>query len=209
MSRNERLVCFDLGGVLIRICRSWEEGCKRAGIDPNRGWSPSGSNGRHMSIVRDYTIGAIGTDEFLQSLERASGAVYSVEEFRRIHDAWTMDPYPGVVDLINKLHQAGTPLACLSNTNESHWSKLVTQAPVTTLRHQHASHLIGRAKPDEEIFHWFVRNVDVSPEQIVFFDDLADNVAAAKRVGWDAVQVDHQGDTAGQIEAALRRRELM
>ena len=209
MSRNERLVCFDLGGVLIRICRSWEEGCERAGIDPGRGWSPTGSIGRHTSIVQDYTIGAIGTDEFLQSLERASDAVYSVEEFRRIHDAWTMDPYPGVVDLINKLHQAGTPLACLSNTNEAHWSKLVTQAPVTTLRYQHASHLIGRAKPDEEIFHWFVREVDVSPEQIVFFDDLADNVASAKRVGWDAVQVDHQGDTADQIEAALRRRGLM
>ena len=27
------LVCFDLGGVVVRICRSWAEGCAEAGLD--------------------------------------------------------------------------------------------------------------------------------------------------------------------------------
>ena len=27
-----RLVCFDLGGVIIRICRTWLEACRRAGL---------------------------------------------------------------------------------------------------------------------------------------------------------------------------------
>ena len=30
--KTERTVCFDLGGVIVRICRSWEEGCHRAGV---------------------------------------------------------------------------------------------------------------------------------------------------------------------------------
>ena len=28
-----RLVCFDLGGVLVKICRSWSDGCRAAGLD--------------------------------------------------------------------------------------------------------------------------------------------------------------------------------
>ena len=28
------VICFDLGGVLVRICRDWNEGCAAAGIDP-------------------------------------------------------------------------------------------------------------------------------------------------------------------------------
>ncbi|HEU5480850.1 MAG TPA: hypothetical protein VFU90_13480, partial [Candidatus Tumulicola sp.] len=30
------IVCFDLGGVLIRICHSWEEACRRANLAPPR-----------------------------------------------------------------------------------------------------------------------------------------------------------------------------
>src|SRR5688572_14461546 len=27
-----RLVCFDLGGVLVRIARGWDDACRRAGV---------------------------------------------------------------------------------------------------------------------------------------------------------------------------------
>ena len=37
-------------------------------------------------------------------------------------------------------------------------------------------------------------------------DDLAENVDAARACGWDAVLVDHEGDTAAQVLAALRSR---
>ena len=35
MSRKRaiKLVCFDLGGVVVRICQSWAEGCARAGVE--------------------------------------------------------------------------------------------------------------------------------------------------------------------------------
>ena len=26
------IVCFDIGGVLVRICRTWEEGCIAADV---------------------------------------------------------------------------------------------------------------------------------------------------------------------------------
>ena len=32
MSERVTLVVFDLGGVVVRICRSWEEACRAAGV---------------------------------------------------------------------------------------------------------------------------------------------------------------------------------
>ena len=31
-----KVICFDFGGVLVRISRSWEEACDKAGIDPTK-----------------------------------------------------------------------------------------------------------------------------------------------------------------------------
>jgi FMN phosphatase YigB (HAD superfamily) len=38
----------------------------------------------------------------------------------------------------------------------------------------------------------------------VFFDDLAENISAARACGWNAVHIDHTGDTAAQVLAGLR-----
>ena len=45
--------------------------------------------------------------------------------------------------------------------------------------------------------------LDVPAPSIVFFDDLAENVEAARAAGWNACPVDPHGDTAGQMRAHL------
>ena len=62
------------------------------------------------------------------------------------------------------------------------------------LRHRHASHLLGLAKPDAAIYHAFAHQTGFSPNRIVFFDDLAENIQAARASGWNAHQIDHAGD---------------
>jgi len=206
---DDRLICFDLGGVLIRICRSWEEGCAAGGVDPGGGWSPAQSGGCHHEIVLKYTIGAIETAQFFEELERLASGVYTAEDFRRIHGAWTREEYPGVVTLLHDLRDAGHRLACLSNTNAAHWEELIERPALAALHHRHASHVIGHAKPDERIYDWFVRATETAPHKIVFFDDLEENVQTGRRLGWDVVHVDHTGDTATQIRTELQRRSLL
>ena len=36
MANSISLVCFDLGGVVLRICQSWAEGCVVAGLEASR-----------------------------------------------------------------------------------------------------------------------------------------------------------------------------
>jgi putative hydrolase of the HAD superfamily len=53
-----------------------------------------------------------------------------------------------------------------------------------------SSHEVGLCKPDPQIFHLAIDRANVlSPDAIVFFDDRAANVEAAKSVGLRAYQV--------------------
>ena len=131
---------------------------------------------------------------------------YSPDEIAMIHDAWLIEEYPGVRTLVDDLHRlGGVETGMLSNTNARHWAR--RERDFTTaglLGSQHASHLLGLAKPDPAIFRAFERRTGQAPGGIVFFDDLPENVDAARRAGWRGVLIDHVGDTAAQMRSALR-----
>lgn len=54
---------------------------------------------------------------------------------------------------------------------------------------------LGVKKPDPNVFKKFAMNIGVSPSQIIFFDDDAANVEAAKKVGFNA----HVFKSASQV----------
>ncbi len=206
-----RLVCFDWGGVLLRHHRAWKDGCAAAGLPVRGGSDTPQATVRRRAASLDFQIGRIGEGEFFQRLRGAVDGAYSIDELRRIHDAWLIDEYPGVDAVVRRL--AGTPgveTALLSNTNEAHWRRHMPHhgrpADFPTpglLTHRHASHLLGLAKPGEEIYRAFERIVGYGGREILFFDDLAENVDAARRVGWRAEVIDHEGEPARQIADGL------
>ncbi|MBX3357069.1 MAG: HAD family hydrolase [Phycisphaeraceae bacterium] len=218
------LVVFDLGGVIVRICRSWAEACQAAGV-PVRGTEDFGTPemvAARRELAGAYQMGRIQTDEFFPRIAAATGGHYTAEEVRRVHDAWTLDEYPGVGELIIALKRAGVPTGVLSNTNHAHWVRLAPPAhePATEyptprmVDHLHASHLLGLAKPDRIIYEEFERRVRAAgwtgrTDQIVFFDDLVENIDAARQSGWDGEVIDHLGDTAAQMVGHLARRGVV
>jgi len=206
---NPRVVCFDLGGVLVRICRSWEEGCAAAQIDPNRRWRPADSDGVHQKLVAAYTVGAIDDQTFFSQLEQSAGGVYCADEFRRIHEAWILGVYAGAEALLDDLRSAQVTTACLSNTNAAHWRHMADWRVLTALDHRFASHVLGCAKPAREIYTTFSQALGIGPSDIVFFDDMCENIDAAHELGWDAVHIDHTGDTTFQIRHVLIARGVL
>jgi len=219
MESNEiGLVCFDWGGVLLRICRSWEEGCERAGLPVRGETGDPGLLGRRRAVSQHYQRGEIDDVAFCTRIAELTGGAYSPEEIALIHDAWLIEEYPGVHELITRLagldHLA---TGLLSNTNQRHWVRHLpgrdnepAEFPTPgLLEHRTASHLLGVAKPDETIFQLFERQTGFAGRSILFFDDLEENVAAARRAGWHAEQIDHDADTAGQIASHLTRRGLL
>jgi len=212
-----RIVVFDLGGVLIRICRSWAEACLAAGLSV-RGESGAiaTSKARH-ALAERHGLGDIDSGEFFGEVSRVMESAYSATEVRAVHDAWLLGEYPGACELIDDLRRAGLATGVLSNTNHAHWVRLAPRAHGGTgefavpglVDHLHASHLMKLLKPDAAIYASFERLAGFAGPEILFFDDLEENVTAARSCGWQAEQIDHKGDTVRQMRACLRAANIL
>ncbi len=211
-----RLVCFDLGGVLVRICRSWPEGCEAAGLPVREQTHTPDLRTARRTLSMRYAVGEGTLDDFAEGVVKLVANRYTAEEIRAIHRAWLIGEYPDVQPLVHEIHSAGLPTACLSNTNDAHWRQMLGPDPdlnadgslrfpvVHALQIHRASHIMRLAKPDPAIYRQFESDVDLPGRHILFFDDLPDNVAAARAAGWNVVQIDHASPTAPQIKSALR-----
>jgi glucose-1-phosphatase len=228
---GQPIVVFDLGGVMVRICRSWEEACAAAGEPYYPQVRDPAMLEARKAVVRQHEIGALPCESFFVELAATTFGLYSPEQVRRIHTAWLLGEYPGIGDVVDELHRAGIPTGVLSNTNHAHWVAMMprrwhTAAPqgatdpadrhpasgyptLARILHPHASHLLGHTKPTVEIHRAFEHRVGVRPEQVLFFDDLADNVTGARVAGWKVHQIDHTADTAAQMRATLRQSGLL
>ena len=194
--------CFDLGGVLIRICRSWREGTERAGVPwrerpAGRDFAPE--NALHQGYQRGHLSSAV----YYERLSACWKGAYSPEEIDRIHRVWLLGAYPGVAEIIAEQVAAG-PVAILSNTCIVHWEELEPMSMVHGVTHALASHEIGAVKPDDAAYHAVEQATGRSGSGIVFFDDSPTNIAAAQARGWVAHHIDHDVDsTAAQLRALL------
>jgi putative hydrolase of the HAD superfamily len=201
-----RVVCFDLGGVVVRICRSFEEAALAANLPLRRVPDDERSRATRRDLIERHQRGVLSSQAFHRELARALDAVYSPDELALAHAAVLLGEYPGITETIRSINGRGLHTACLSNTSDDHWRVLTEMPALRSLHARHASHLWGLAKPDPSIYRRFESEVRASGDAILFFDDLEENVAAAMRLGWDAVQIDHTGDTAAQVRAALAAR---
>jgi glucose-1-phosphatase len=201
------MVCFDLGGVVVRICRSWDEACRAAGVRP-RGTFDDQRNGDVSQLVRLHQTGLIDLPAFAERFSRTWNGRFSAEEITAIHLAWICGEYEGVGDLITRLNALDVHTAALSNTTAEHWAQLDQYAAFTHIRRRFGSHQLGLVKPDPEVYRAFERECGVKGEAIVFFDDLPENIAAAAERGWRAYPIDPDGCTATQISCALREHGI-
>lgn len=205
------IIVFDLGGVMVRICRSWKEACERTGIPFHDLTATPENIAQRKAIVKKHEVGRLADHEYFAQIAATTAGLYTPEQVRTIHHHWTIGEYPGVGALVDDLHNAGLATGVLSNTNAHHWGLLTTAELYPTLpriHHLHASHLLALAKPDRGIYEEFTRRSGHPAHRTLFFDDLPDNIAGAHAAGWDAVQIDHAGDTASQMRFHLRLRGI-
>ena len=204
-----RLVCFDLGGVLIRICRSWREGCQAAGIDIRGEWHngyPQIENWGDLCV--QFDTGRIDGKAWAAQVSRGVNHLYSPEEVTAIHDAWLLGEYEGVLNLVDEIHECGLQTAALSNTNPDHWPFIVQYPTIQRLHHRFASFLLGMHKPTPEIYREVQKLLRLDGSEILFFDDLPQNIEGARSCGWNAVFIDPHSRTDVQICNALEQYKL-
>ncbi len=193
--------------MLVRICDDWQHACRCAGVAlPGRG--PSLAD---QLKLRDLTFQADRGELDDCGFCRAAAPLIGLNEsqVRALSDAFIRGPFPGAAELVEELNTLGVATACLSNTNDNHWKLMSDRAspvhfPLHRLRHRFASHLIGARKPDDAIYAHVEQNTRVDPGAIVFFDDVFENIEAARKRGWLAHRIDvAPSDPIPQIRRVL------
>jgi HAD superfamily hydrolase (TIGR01509 family) len=207
-----QLVVFDLGRVLVRICRDWQQACECAGIRSFNREVSDADVARLTKIAHRYDVGELASPDFAREASSLMGL--SSEQVLAMSEAFIFGPYPGAAELLTELSDAGIATACLSNTNEHHWGLLFDRAhrawlPMDRFRHHFASHLVRARKPDEAIYAHVEQATNLAGGAILFFDDVMENVEAARRRGWVGEWIDPAPDEPiGQIRSALRRHRV-
>jgi 2-haloacid dehalogenase len=113
--------------------------------------------------------------------------------------------FPRMVELVERLHAAGTPLYLLSNAPAflDAWARGRGQRQhpfLACFRDVVVSGLVGCCKPDAAIYRLVCQTGNFRPPQAVLIDDNLPNVEGARAFGLHAVH--HQ--SVEQTTAALR-----
>jgi putative hydrolase of the HAD superfamily len=180
MTARIEALLFDLGGVLVEI----------VGAEHMLQWCPTLPDTETLwrrwlasPSVRSYETGKSTRTEFAQSVIAEFGLPVGPEAFLAEFEWWPRRLYDDATTLLEAL-KPRFRLASLSNTNELHWERFSREWNLPS--HFHAnfpSYAVGRLKPDADYFQHVLDTLDIAPQNVLFIDDNAVNVAAAAQLG--------------------------
>jgi HAD superfamily hydrolase (TIGR01509 family) len=174
-------IAFDLGNVLVavdhlRFCRRL---AALAGLPPQKVYAEVFQSG----LEPGYDTGRVASREFHRLIRDHFRLKLPYARFREF---WTeiFEPLEDMEEVAARLARR-YPLYMVSNTNplhfryiEAHFSGLLAHFRALVL-----SYRVGSRKPEAGIFQALIRKAGVPPPQILFIDDKADFVAAARTHG--------------------------
>ena len=186
MRHNLQLLLFDLGGVLVEFSSFRDLApllrVPRSETDIRQQWIA-------CPTIHAFEIGQLTPQPFAERFVAAWDVAVTPTAFLREFRTWTRGFLPGAREVLTALW-GRFRLACLSNSNATHWERNAQELGLFTLFEAAlSSHVLGYHKPDPRIYRRALATLHMAPEAVVFFDDVAANVVAAREVGITAFQV--------------------
>ena len=191
---------FDLGRVVLDI----DFGQALAIWAGHAGCRPADLAARFVrdEAYRHHEIGKIEDAVYFQSLRDALGIGLTDAQFLEGWNAIFVGEMPDIAPLLARAARR-MPLYAFSNTNRPH-VEYFSKAYADVLGHFHEMFLsstIGLRKPDAVAYDHVVKAIGVPASRILFFDDLAENIEAARAYGLAAVHVTSPDDVAKAFAA--------
>jgi HAD superfamily hydrolase (TIGR01509 family) len=195
---------FDLGNTLIKL--AYERVLENIRRDASLSRDELIEILEEPGGYRDMERGAVTFREFYDFLCDKAGYRGSLHQFRNVWSDFFDGALPGVEELLERV-RAKYRVAFLSNSNEIHAELIPRQFGALFRRDDRFvfSHRFRVAKPDPEMFRRALEVIGALPQQVVFIDDLIENVLAARGEGMLAFQfIDAQ-----QLQRDLHREGLL
>jgi 2-haloacid dehalogenase len=197
------IVIFDMGGVLI----DWNPRhlYRKLIDDPGdmeRFLATVTTNEWHMAQDR----GGVPADATRRLTERHPGQAGLIEAFYDRFEEMLDHPFPEMVEVVERLHGAGTPLYLLSNAPAflDAWARGPGRQRHPFLgcfRDVVVSGLVGCCKPDAAIYRLVCRTGNFRPSQAVLIDDNLLNVEGARAFGLQAIHHRSAERTIAELRA--------
>ncbi len=183
-----KALLFDLGGVVMaldwdRVFSHWAE---HSGVD-------AGEIRRRYSFDPPYERherGEIGERDYYAALRNSLGIEIGDEALAEGWGRVFAGEITPTVRLIEQVKDR-VPVYAFSNTNTAHervWSRQFAAA-LAHFRKVFVSSRMGLRKPERAAFEHIATEIGVAPGDILFFDDMIENVDGARAAGLRAVHV--------------------
>jgi glucose-1-phosphatase len=196
-------IVFDFGNVLVDIDfrRAFAAWADAAGVSASK----VKSRFRFDDAYCAHERGEIDIHGYFAALRRSLDISLTDEQFLAGWDAILGEPMPGIEPLISRL-AAQWPLYVFSNTNPTHAARIAADygSLLRHFRHFFTSCELGARKPEPESFAHLAREIAAPASRLVFFDDVEENVAGARRAGLQAYQVRSAAEIAAISGDLLR-----
>lgn len=180
-------IYFDLGNVLVHFDpqRACQNVASLLGVDAEAVHAAMYTSGLEDRYERGELSDVAFTNELCQSLGATADSVSLLDAM-----ADMFVPHDEMLPVIKYLQSQGMPLGILSNTCAAHWSWVQRQRWEVSsgwFRDAILSYEVGAMKPDPRIYQCAAQRAGVGHDRIFFTDDRAENIAAARELGWHAV----------------------
>lgn len=189
-------IIFDLGNVLINVDEA--RGAAQIAAHTDKTPTEIAQYFRATPYAVELSLGKLTKRQFYRTVAGDLGFRGDYDTFAR---AWA-DIFTPIEPMITLAQQLATrrPRLLLSNTNIIHIEWITARFPwLADFDALIYSHEVGLLKPDPAIYRLAVEQAGLPAQRLLFLDDLAVNVEAARRVGLQARQ---------HVDPATTRAEL-
>ncbi len=157
-----------------------------------------------FALEKTTLTGEVDLRELMEESLRRRERSCSPEDILRIwHD---IKPDELMLDLVRRVRQAGATTVLATNQQSyrgSHMKRTMDYDDYFDAAFY--SFDIGLRKPDPAFFHHILDHLGLAPEEVVFVDDMPENVTGARSVGIRA-EVFGWADTYGHLRYRLREQ---
>jgi len=197
------VVVFDLGKVFVdfdyRIAA--RKIAARGTASPDEVWRFI----NHSPLIRLFESGLIPREKLFAEVCRVTGFTGTIREFAEFFGA-VFTPIEPMIRLHAVLRRRGMPTYIFSNTNEFAVESIQRNFPFFGDFDGYVfSYENGAMKPDAKLYQVVERQAGRHGAEILYLDDLAENVAAGAARGWQALLQESPEKTW----AAFRQRGLV
>lgn len=205
---EKKTIIFDFGNILLNL--DFKKCLDTFHKVLGERWEIDGLPKDIKSAMFKYERGKISDEAFLWALQQYN----TKAEVRDIVKAWNsilVDMPQNRFTMLSKLRKTYN-ICLLSNINNLHlqWIHRYFKRTYDLMDYEGRyfdkvfySHLINMRKPDDEIYEHVLDVLQIPPRDILFIDDLKQNIEAAHRHGWNGVVHNPKKEITDLIQAYL------